>query len=90
MNAFDKRYRAVSVESNSGNPFHEDIRNSAYCYPAYFKIGERGWFLFMKKLGDDHYAHRIHTSIVKNVIYEDNRITVQTENTKYVFEVMEE
>ena len=90
MNTFDKRYRVVSVESESGNPLHADVKASAFCCPAYFKIGERGWFLFMEDRGYDYFAHRIHTSIVKSAVYEGNRITVQTENTKYVFEVMDE
>ena len=90
MNTFDKRYRVVSVESEKYNPLHDEVRDAAFVCPAYFKVGERGWFLFMENLGYDYFAHRIHTSIVKSVIYEGNRITVQTENTKYVFEISDD
>ena len=90
MNIFDKRYRMVSVESESNNPLRADVKAAAFCCPAYFKIGERGWFLFMENRGYDYFAHRIHTSIVKSVVCEGNRIIVQTENTEYVFEVMDE
>lgn len=87
MNIFDKKYRAVSVESARFNPIHDMVRESVYCYPAYFKIGERGWFLF---IGDDDIMHRAHITPILDVIYEESRITVQTLNTKYVFEIIDE
>lgn len=90
MNMFDKKYRIVSIESKKFNPVHDDMRESVWCCPAYFKVGERGWFLFMENGTFVLFAHRVHTSPVKEVIYEENRITVQTENTTYVFEVMED
>ena len=86
---FDKKYRVVSVESKKFNPMHERVRESFCCYPAYFKIGERGWFLFIEGCGYDYFSHKVHTTRVKDVIYTENRITVMTENTEYIFEVME-
>ena len=87
MIMFDKKYFIVSVESDYINPLHIHARDSVCCYPAYFKIGERGWFLIEEEDGSTRKAH---TSPVKHVVYEENRITVQTVNTKYVFEVIGE
>ena len=84
---FDKKYFIVSMESDYINPLHIAVRDSVCCYPAYFKIGERGWFLIEDK---DGFTRKAHTSPVKRVVCEENRIIVQTVNTKYVFEAIEE
>ena len=89
MNQFDRKYRIVSIESKRLNPMYEEVKEAVFCIPAYFKVGERGWFLFMENGMFELFAHRVHTSPVKDVIYEENRLTVITENSTYVFEVIE-
>ena len=90
MTKFDKKYRAVSVESERFNPLHDMVRDSVCCYPAYFKVGERGWFLLVEDTGSEYITHKAHITPIQDVVYEENRITVQTVNTKYAFEVIGE
>lgn len=85
MNRYDKQFKATKVETKGfRRDIHDEVEGSI-CYPAYFKVGERGWFLVKT---DDMfgYFHRFHTSKIKNVIYEDKRIIVETKNTIYYFE----
>lgn len=57
------------------------------CYPAYFKVGLRGWFLCeMPESLFSTSVHKIHTSVVQKVEYYDNGLTVYTQNTTYEFE----
>lgn len=84
---YSKKYRLEKIEEmNIPNPIYLDMLN-ATCYPAYFKVGDRGWFLF-----EDYYgsAHRIHTSTVKEVICTDSQLFVTTRNTKFTFTVISE
>ena len=83
---YDKKFRLVEIDAKKYNPMHEEILNKV-CYPAYFVVGERGWFLCVVNEWPGG-THRVHTSLVDNILYADNQIIVVTENTKYVFEVI--
>ena len=80
---YNKKYILELVEELDGhNDIYDDIEGSI-CYPAYFNIGERGWFLYEANYFGK--ANRIHTSIIKNVEYIDDMILVETENTRFIF-----
>lgn len=84
---YNKKYRLQNIETERKNPMHTEILGKV-CYLAYFKVGERGWFLCDTEEAFDP-VHRIHTSDVKDVQYtRGNQVIVSTENTKYVFEVI--
>jgi len=87
---FNKKYRAVSVKSTDNREVHDNIRGKI-CYPAYFKVGERGWFLCeMSDILFPTPVHRMNTSTVRKVEYYDNGFTVFTENTTYEFEEVDD
>lgn len=82
---YNKKYYLREIHKlRKPNPIHEEILNTT-CYLAYLNPGERGWFLSET---EDMFGgvHRIHTSIIKSVEYNDTEIIVQTENTAYIFE----
>lgn len=90
---FSTKYRLVEIADRKRyNPLYEDAEGSI-CYLAYFKVGERGWFLYEAE--DDFFApaHRLHTSEVQSVeLIEDDdgvviKVNVQTKNATYKFEV---
>ena len=86
---YNKKYRIERVEElGKHNPLHKEMEGKI-CYPAYFNVGERGWFLYDT---EDWYnpVHRLHTSTVENVEYIDDRVIVTTRNTKYIFKVIDE
>lgn len=86
---YNKKYRLVSVEEfNRPNPLYLDVKD-ALCFLVYFNVGERGWFLY--ELSNDWFdmPHRIHTSVVQSVEYTDKQVVVVTENTRFVFELIE-
>lgn len=80
---FDKKYllENVTPKKNIKGLIRTDIAESI-CYLAYFKRGERGWFLCELDEGE---PHRIHTSIVEKVEWNGTDFTVETENTIYKF-----
>lgn len=88
---YNKKYILEKIEEFNGhNPIYDGVEGSI-AYPAYFNVGERGWFLYI----EDHYfnwhkelAHRIHTSIIESIEYSDDMIVVVTKNTKLVFKLM--
>lgn len=83
---YNKKYRLDKIEElNRHNPIYEDIEGSI-CYPAYLNVGERGYFLYENDWFGK--AHRIHTSTIKDVVYTDNQILVETMNTKFTFTVI--
>jgi hypothetical protein len=86
ISMYNKKFRLVEIDAKKYNPMHEEILNKV-CYPAYFNIGERGWFLCVVNEWPGG-THRVHTSPVDNILYADNQIIVVTENTKYVFELI--
>ena len=84
---YNKKYRLEKIEEfNKHNPIYDDIMGKI-CYPAYFNIGERGWFLYIE---DGLFiAHRLHTSVIENVIYANDGIVVVTQNTKFAFKLVD-
>lgn len=82
---YNKKYRLESFEEfNKHNPMYATMLDRV-CYPAYFKVGERGWSLCVV---DDwsETAHRVHTSTVKDVQYtRSGQIVVTTQNTRLTF-----
>ena len=81
---YNKKYRLDKVEEfNRHNPIYDDAEGCT-CYLAYLNVGERGWFLYEE---NDWFStpHRIHTSIVKDVEYNDNQVVVETQNTRLTF-----
>ena len=87
---YNKKYRIEKIEElNRHNFVYEGVEGSI-CYPAYFNVGERGWFLFIEDTDLYEYAHRIHTSTVKNVEYFDDYFIVETRNTRFVFRLVNE
>ena len=85
---YSKKYRLTNIITELYNPIHDDLPNKV-CYLAYLNKGERGWFLYQPNSWFDK-ANRIHTSVIKEVEYTDNRVIVTTQNTKYVFELIKE
>lgn len=85
---YSKKYRITSVEEIDGYNFMHDGMEGKICYPAYLKVGERGWFLYDTEDWCNP-VHRIHTSPIEDVKYTDNQIIVKTENTVYTFTVEE-
>lgn len=85
---YNKKYRIEKIEELiKHNPVYEGVEGSI-CYPAYFNVGERGWFLFIECNGWYEYAHRIHTSTVKSVEYFDDYFIVETKNTRFTFRLV--
>lgn len=86
---FNTKYRLVEIADRKRyNPLYEDAEGSI-CYLAYFKVGERGWFLY--EVEDDFFApaHRMHTSEVQSVEFTDNGgVIVKTKNATYKFAVI--
>lgn len=86
---YNKKYRIEKIEElNIRNPIYDDVEGRV-CYLAYLNVGERGWFLWED---NDWFsmAHRIHTSVIKDVVYTDNQVIVETQNTKFTFTVIED
>lgn len=85
---YNKKYRLVNIiEYNRPNHIYLEMKDRV-CYLAYFNPGERGWFLYeTSELFEQ--AHRVHTSIVKEVQYLDDLVVVTTQNTRLTFEVVD-
>lgn len=84
---YNKKYTLVKLEEfGKHNSLYDDILDHV-CYLAYLNVGERGWFLHETGVWFDP-PHRIHTSIIKDVEYTEDRVIVTTENTRFTFEVI--
>ena len=85
---YNKKYCLEKIEEfGRHNYIYDDVEGSL-AYPAYFNVGERGWFLYIENVWyeSQEFAHRIHTSVVNNVEYtEYGNIIVTTQNTKFTF-----
>ena len=84
---YSKKYRIEKIEEfNHHNPIYDDVEGSI-AYPAYFNVGERGWFLY----DDDWFGNgqKIHTSVIDSVIYTDDTIVVLTQNTRFTFRLVD-
>lgn len=88
---YSKKYRLTDiVRKNTRGSFPYGSIVGKVCYLGYFKIGERGQFLCDEMQGFEP-VHRIHTSDIKDVKYEENGdVVVTTENTEYKFELIKE
>ena len=87
---YNKKYILEKIEEfNHYNPIYDGVEGRI-AYPAYFNVGERGWFLYIEEGLFDEFAHRIHTSVIKSVEYIDNTILVETQNTRFVFRLIGE
>ena len=82
---FSSRYRLVSIISSKNESQKQEDFLGKICYPAYFKVGENGWFL-CETDGCTYAPDRIRTSEVKNVGWDGTNFTVETVNTIYKFE----
>ena len=87
---YNKKYRLEKIEEfGRHNSVYDDVEGSI-AYPAYFNVGERGWFLYIEN-GWREFAHRIHTTVIENVEYVDNGdIIITTQNTKFTFVLINE
>lgn len=90
---YNKKYILEKIEEFNGHNYIYDNMEGCVCYPAYFNVGERGWFLIEPAFSFDT-VHRIHTSVVKSVNYYQNAqlssdyIAVETQNTRYIFRLI--
>ena len=85
---YNKKYCIDKIEEfNNHNPIYDDLEGQI-AYPAYFNIGERGWFLWIEAGWFKEFAHRIHTSEVENVVYLEDTIIVGTQNTRFTFKLI--
>lgn len=82
---FNRRYRLKEIISKTGveEKDKEDFLGKI-CYPAYFKVGENGWFL-CETDGCTYAPDRIRTSGVEKIEWNCTDFTVETENTIYKF-----
>lgn len=83
---YSRKYRLTNINSRRGTCVHAECLDKV-CYLAFFKTGERGWFLCDVEDGTKYPVHRIHTSNVQSVKYLDNGnvVLVSTDNTDYEF-----
>lgn len=91
---YNKKYRFEKIEEfNRHNPIYEGMEGRI-CYPAYLKVGERGWILYEREDEPGCWPHRMHTSVIQNVEYAKDfkvsKIIVTTENTRYILGLVEE
>jgi hypothetical protein len=85
---YNKKYRLENFEEFNEHNYIYATMLDCVCYPAYFNVGERGWFLYETDVWSVA-AHRVHTSIVKDVQYtRDNKIIVTTQNTRLIFSLI--
>ena len=87
---YDKKYKLEKIEEfNEHNYIYDDMEGNV-CYLAYFKEGERGWFLHETNGLESLFmsAHRIHTSPVESVEYLEDAVIVKTRNTRFTFRLI--
>ena len=91
---YSKKYRFERIEHFRGLNHTYDDMEGCICYPAYLKVGDRGWILYEREDEYPQWPHRLHTSIVMNVNYvigDELRIVIETENTRLTLkEAMDE
>lgn len=90
---YSKKYRIEKIEQFGRlNPIYEDLEG-CICYPAYLNVGERGWVLCETDNYSGAVPHRLHTSVIKDVMYAKDfkvsSIIVTTENTRLTFKLIE-
>ena len=86
---YNKKYILEKIEEFNGhNPIYDGVEGRI-AYPAYFNVGERGWFLWIEDGLYKEFAHRIHTSVIEYVYYASDGIVVVTQNTEFMFRLVE-
>lgn len=89
---YNKRYYIEKVEEFGEHNSTYDDTEGAILYPAYLKEGERGWFLWEEPCFGKWRSmpHRYNTSTIKSIEYIDDRIVVETQNTRLTLKLIEE
>lgn len=83
-NVYSKKYVIETIkECREHNPAYENLVGG-YCFPAYLKIGCRGWLLCVANNSWDLTPHRLHTSIIKDIKYTEDALIIKSENTEIV------
>ena len=83
---YNKKYRLDKIEEfGRHNYIYDDMKGST-CYLEYLNVGERGYFIYENEWFGK--ANRIHTSTIKDVVYTDNQVLVETQNTRFTFTVI--
>lgn len=85
---YNKKYILEKIEEFNGHNHTYDDMQGSVCYLAYFNVGERGWFLQEIENYYGYSTHRIHTSIVKDVEYLEDKVIVRTKNTRLTFKLV--
>lgn len=85
---YSKKYIIEKIEEFGKHNYVYDGVEGKICYPAYFNVGERGWFLWIDDDWIKEFAHRIHTSVIESVQYVDDTIVVVTQNTRFTFRLI--
>lgn len=89
---YNKKYIIEKIEEfGKHNDLYDGVEGSV-CYLAYLNVGERGWFLYEANGLDLWFAavHRVHTSTIQSVDYLDDKIIVDTRNTRLTFRLISE
>lgn len=85
---YSKKYRFEKIEQFRGLNHTYDDMEGRVCYPAYLKVGERGWILYEIEGEYPCWPHRLHTSPIKNVErLRDCTLVITTENTRMILAV---
>ena len=86
---YNRKYILEKIEEfHRHNHLYDDMEG-CLCYPVYFNVRERGWFLYHQKdYWNDLTPHRVHTSVIKDVQYTDDTIVVTTMNTRFTFRLI--
>ena len=85
----------LTIEPYKGtkvNPIHT-IANHAIATIIDLKCGERGWIAYLEEdFFDPNHWHRVHTSEIKGILEdeENQRITILTQNAKYILDKINE
>lgn len=85
---YNTKYKIEKIEEfNRPNPIYLDMEG-CICYPAYLNPGERGWMLVLFE--DDPTPHRLHTTDIKDVKYDNQigTIVIETQNTRFTLKAV--
>lgn len=84
---FKPKFFKVRIRHITNVGTYRDLVENKRAVPLSFSVGSRGWFVyeFEDDIDSSERFHRIQTSVVKDVIEDDNSLKVVTENTEYTF-----
>lgn len=80
---YDKRYILRYITEPPDESLYSDIVGNV-CYPAYFRVGEKGWFLMMNDVEND-VPQRVCIPVVKSVQFAGDGFVVRTEGRRFSF-----